>query len=459
MIKIKEIKIQNNPILWNVDLDFTKADGSIYDTILFVGENGSGKSTLMDILYQFTCFSEQKLVWGERREITIELSQSNDEHIQDWIYKISFDLMNRNSVWGGDYYMRHYMVEYQDMDYSRYVLSDYKDQYKSFVKSIFSDVSINFNAKVESSTNKQLDEQISGSLKSGENIAKDITQTLIDIGIADDGDFATWWRNHLNENVDEDQLDIRSRRFKNAFNEMFSETWLTYNWVYSLKPIFEKNGHEIEINQLSSGEKQIVFRGGFLLKDKESIAGALVLVDEPEISMHPHRQKKALDFYKNLLKNWSWNQTSQLIITTHSPYVIQSYNPNTDCILLFSWGEIKWIKTIRRYIWQIPSLWVINWYAFNLSTVEFFDELYEYIQLKVLGENSTQKKFEEYLNGKWIDKNKQWSRNGREYPCTLRTFIRNKIHHCHHNLDLLYTEEEFDLAIKEMIKFIWNHGF
>jgi hypothetical protein len=67
---------------------------------LFVGENGSGKSTLMDILYQFTRFEEQKLVENERRELVIDLSESNDGNIQNGIYKISFDLRDQNNVWG-----------------------------------------------------------------------------------------------------------------------------------------------------------------------------------------------------------------------------------------------------------------------------------------------------------------------------------------------------------------------
>ena len=46
----------------------------------------------MDILYQFTILAEQKLVENERREIVIELSESNDGNIQNGVYKISFDL-------------------------------------------------------------------------------------------------------------------------------------------------------------------------------------------------------------------------------------------------------------------------------------------------------------------------------------------------------------------------------
>ena len=458
MIKIKKIKIENNPILWNVDLDFTKQDGSIYDTILFVGENGSGKSTLMDILYQFTSFSfnEKKLSHGERRIFFIEIVQSKYEIIPNWIYEIYVD---NNIGFAPRADSSKFTILSWQQDITHNIFS-HLVEFKDIVKSIFSDVSINFDAKVTNSTDKKLDTNHFNSIKSGEDIAQDITQTLVDIGIADDGDFATWWRTHSGEVVNEHQLDIRSRRFKTAFNEMFSDTWLTYKWVHSLNPIFE----EIEINRLSSGEKQIVFRWGFLLKDKQSISWALVLVDEPEISMHPRWQKKALDFYKNLFRDWSWNQISQLIITTHSPYVLHSYNSNTDCIAVFSSEWIKKIDSMKAYIWTTPSLWVINWYAFNLPTIEFHDELYWYIQDKT--QNYTIPKFEHYVTNLRRDKFHKTYNRIREVdgtpqcpePCTLQTFIRNKIHHPE-NVSMQhvdYTEWELKQSIEDMIKCINN---
>lgn len=452
MIKVKKIKIENNPILWNLDLDLTKDDGSIYDTILFVGENGSGKSTLMDILYQFTRFEDQKLAENERRELIIELSESNDRNISNGSYKISFDSRDFNKMWGWDYYKEHYIVQYQENDYTRHVLSNYSDQYKSFMKSIFSDVSINFTANVRNSTDKKLDTEVLSSIKSSENIAQDITQTLVDIKIADNADLADWVALNQDMIPPAEEKDKRTRRFKEAFEKMFSDTKLAYKNVKDLKPIFEKNNQEIEINRLSSGEKQIVFRWGFLLKDKQSISWALVLVDEPEISMHPRWQKKALDFYKNLFRDWSWNQTSQLIITTHSPYVLQSYDSNTDCIVIFSSEWIKKIDSMRAYIWATPSLWVINWHAFNLPTIEFFNELYEYIQ-KESGCN-TQKYLEKYLKNRGIEQDKEYMDYGRIRHCTLRTFIRNKIHHLGVYQWWDYSNDEFIFAIKGMIDFI-----
>lgn len=452
MIKVKKIKIENNPILWNLDLDLTKDDGSIYDTILFVGENGSGKSTLMDILYQFTTFENLEIAENERREIVIELSESNDGNIQNGVYKISFDLKDWNNVWGWNYYMSHYIVKYQENDYSRHVLADYSHQYENFIKAIFSDVSINFSAKVTNTTDKKIDTEILTSIKSSENIAQDITQTLVDIKVADNADLYDWVISNEGIAPPAEEKDKRTRRFKEAFEKMFSDTKLAYKNVKDLKPIFEKNNQEIEINRLSSGEKQIVFRWGFLLKDKQSISWALVLVDEPEISMHPRWQKKALDFYKNLFRDWSWNQTSQLIITTHSPYVLQSYDSNTDCIVIFSSEGIKKIDSMRAYIWATPSLWVINWHAFNLPTIEFFNELYEYIQ-KESGCN-TQKYLEKYLKNRGIEQDKEYMDYGRIRHCTLRTFIRNKIHHLGVYQWWDYSNDEFIFAIKGMIDFI-----
>ena len=460
MIKIKKIKIENNPILWNVDLDFTKQDGSIYDTILFVGENGSGKSTLMDILYQFTSFSfnQKKLSHGEKRIFFIEIVQSKYEIIPNWIYEI---YINNDIGLAPRANSSKFTILSWQQDITTNIFSNLVE-FKDIIKSIFSDVSINFDAKVTNSTDKKLDTDHFNSIKSGENIAQDITQTLVDIKVADNADLYDWVDSNEGIPPPAEEKDQRTRRFKSAFNEMFSDTWLTYKWVHSLNPIFEKNNQEIEINRLSSGEKQLVFRWGFLLKDKQSISWALVLVDEPEISMHPRWQKKALDFYKNLFRDWSWNQTSQLIITTHSPYVLQSYDSNTDCIVIFSSEWIKKIDSMRAYIWATPSLWVINWHAFNLPTIEFHDELYWYIQDKT--QNYTIPAFENYvttLSTGRFNKTHSWTREDSGVPqfpqqCTLQTFIRNKIHHPENSTmsSTNYTDRELSQSIQEMMNCI-----
>ena len=50
---ITKIKWNNHEILGNLELDFTKADGSPYSTIILAGENGTVKTTILETLSTF----------------------------------------------------------------------------------------------------------------------------------------------------------------------------------------------------------------------------------------------------------------------------------------------------------------------------------------------------------------------------------------------------------------------
>ena len=46
--------------------------------------------------------------------------------------------------------------------------------------------------------------------------------------------------------------------------------------------MFTEDGFRTPLADLSTGEKQAIFRGGFLLRRAEELPGAVVLIDEPE---------------------------------------------------------------------------------------------------------------------------------------------------------------------------------
>lgn len=50
---IREIKWHNHKILGNLELNFTKPDGTPYNTIVLAGENGVGKTTILETLATF----------------------------------------------------------------------------------------------------------------------------------------------------------------------------------------------------------------------------------------------------------------------------------------------------------------------------------------------------------------------------------------------------------------------
>jgi len=133
----------------------------------------------------------------------------------------------------------------------------------------------------------------------------------------------------------------RMPRFKNAFSTMFDK--LAYDRVENSRGhksiIFKKNGKDIPIENLSSGEKQIVYRGCFLLKDVNALNGAIVFIDEPEISLHPSWQKKIMDYYKSIFTDENGVQTSQIFAVTHSPFIIHNENRRNDKVIVLARDE------------------------------------------------------------------------------------------------------------------------
>ena len=104
-------------------------------------------------------------------------------------------------------------------------------------------------------------------------------------------------------------------------NEIFHDFDLTFKFkkidAKSKISLFEsKNGTEFSANELSTGEKTLLFKilNLYLQKARNKV----ILIDEPELSLHPEWQNKVLKLYENFaLKN-----NCQIIIATHSPHII-----------------------------------------------------------------------------------------------------------------------------------------
>ncbi len=106
-------------------------------------------------------------------------------------------------------------------------------------------------------------------------------------------------------------------RIKNLFgfiDEIFSETNKKINIDPETNEVyFRRNGSHIALEQLSSGEKQIliILFTVFLMEEQPYI----LLMDEPDISLHISWQQKLIDIIHEL------NPNCQLILSTHSPSI------------------------------------------------------------------------------------------------------------------------------------------
>lgn len=320
MIKIKSIKFKAHPILGNLHLDFCDKNGNPADTIIIAGENGTGKTTILEEIYKIMNYK------CDNKDLELEVLCNN--HLHSIIY--SGDLVHLLT------YSHIGKIEHNGKPgYS----SDKQFKQETGFSSIYSTVNINFTMKgITSVTAKELDRQDIKNIKSDTNMAMDIAQLIVDIRADDSEKVMQAVENGQNPKTIEKKLD----RFTNAFEFMFGNK-LKFNKIENKNDkkniLFNKNNKDIPIDNLSSGEKQIVFRGAFLLQNKNALNGAVVLIDEPEISMHPEWQNKIMDFYKKIFQNQNGEQTSQIIVVTHSPFIIHNENRYNDKVIVLKHDE------------------------------------------------------------------------------------------------------------------------
>lgn len=317
MYKIRRIQFKNHKILGNLLLDFCDKNGKAVDTVVIAGENGSGKSTILKELFNITTHKVES-------PCIVEFEKNGDFFSLDYDWKkldINTTVMTATVNTGRTFYV---------------INRDFQHQYPFF--GIYSDVDINFDSRpINNVTSLELDSS-NNSQKSTSNLPTQIKQLLIDVQALDDADIAHVVKTNPTKPLKKLEINERMARFTSAFNNMFKQ--LQYDRIINQKGhkeiLFKKNDKIFTIDDLSSGEKQIVYRGGFLLKDVNSLNGAFVFIDEPEISLHPNWQKKILDFYKNIFTGSDGIQTSQLFVVTHSPFIIHNEYRKNDKVIVLS---------------------------------------------------------------------------------------------------------------------------
>lgn len=320
MIKLRSITFNNHPILGNLHLDFT-VNGNPVDTIIFAGENGVGKSTVL------------KMLSG--------LSENNDK-LLNYISEIELDIDGEYDKCKIARNKTNSLYFYSEKHGNHFYLSDEKKKLFPF-KSIYSDVAINYKVPtITNATSLSLDEKFV-TLRTSTDTAKDIAQLLIDIDTIDGVEYKEKMEAARNrgEDLNEVKIELRMARFERAFGQMFDHVkWQGVKNIDGRKKVcFQAFGKEVDLDNLSSGEKQIIFRGGHLLKNQNASEGAFVLIDEPEISLHPEWQKKIMNFYKNIFTDINGKQFSQIFAVTHSPFIIHNKNRYNDKVIVLKRNE------------------------------------------------------------------------------------------------------------------------
>lgn len=453
---IKRIKWKDHPILGNLELDFTKNGGNkIYNTIVLIGENGTGKTTILDTLstflnlksFEFFDYIEYKI---EDNEFKIYYDDSMKDYIKHGFHlrqKIGSDESPKRVNSGSGSNLNSIDSDLDDIRHYGCIYSKAKSGFNT------DKVTSTSNSKLD--TDKYDDDNLNNYTKT--------KQLLIDIETEDDNEYRKLCKEKGPIPTQKFDLESKANRFRNAFNGFFNNNpsyeGLNRDSKQEINVEFRKFGKKINIDELSTGEKQIVFRGACILRNIKNIDGGIILLDEPELSMHPRWQLKILDFYRRLL-NDNDVQKTQLIVTTHSNFVVENAINDIENVLIISLKNNNGSISMNRLNFTnvLPQITTaeINYSVFGVSTNDFHILLYGYLQ-ELIGKTKHIRDTDNYIKNSPLFENdkhmKIYEFEHLKY-WTLPTYIRNTIDHP--SQIHKFNNEELAMSIELLIKLIQN---
>lgn len=306
-MKIKNLYIENKKRLKNLSISFEN-NSEILDTVVLTGINGTGKTTVLEAIYDyFEDFKNYKnkmdIKLDLEEEIIREKSGLSQEmyltYLTDFVYR---QKKYRSLLKTGEH-VRNLTVEsiiknkipriiYLPAEINfRNVKFDFLPMYKlGFLNIInstaISDIPHYIQMRIINAANKESEKKLG-------NVRDEVIAEI-------NGIF--------------DILDMDTRLIG-----MSTETT-------EILPIFtNSSGDEFDINELSSGEKQLFLRT--LVIKMLNPENSIILIDEPELSLHPKWQQRIVDVYRKIGKN------NQIIIATHSPHILGSVRKENIMLL------------------------------------------------------------------------------------------------------------------------------
>ena len=318
-MKIRKIHIKEYNGLKNLNINF-KSNDKILDIIILIGVNGSGKTRILESIYH--CFKIFKStivdleLFYEKNENEVLESLMDSEGLTEIEKEMQKDIDYIDCLRNIKYYNEDYK-EGKNQNINSKIISQSFKKLKIFPKIIYVPTEINFQ-KVEIASPMLVQEysflNIVDSI-----LIKDVPSYI-----------ATRIMEMANEQENTPMGEIRAAVFK-EINEIFEILDLDIKISGISKnaksiPIFTNSaGDKFDINELSSGEKQLFLRT--LAIKMLNPENSIILIDEPELSLHPKWQQRIVDVYRKIGKN------NQIIIATHSPHILGSVKKENIMLL------------------------------------------------------------------------------------------------------------------------------
>ncbi|MEA9569080.1 AAA family ATPase [Polynucleobacter sp. AP-Nickl1-40-C4] len=463
-MKIQKIIFSDHPIFKNHEVDFEAEDTEF---VFLVGNNGSGKTSVLETVYRI-------LTQGPRGVETYRIAfffrlspeelaslPDDSQPIKNHNIKLTLNFKNGGYWWG---------LTDRDgnalTDQSRSPLDG--GELLKIMKIIYSTVETSFKGESPKGVTAKNSDELEIPKEESINLSKEIPQLLVDIKALDDAEGSFWLKNNEGKEVGViPHIERKFDRFTNAFDILFdnSKKFIDIRNVNGAKSLIfkDKDGTEVGLESLSTGECQVIFRVAYILKNLGKLDGGIILIDEPELSLHPLWQEKYRDFLAKVFQG----RDVQFIIATHSPYIFHGMNiskdvcvkinrrePRSSCINLKIGGGLELSPNLVSYL------------AYDISSTSLHIELFALLFQKVFNDVSAGlKELNEWLQspeGGSLPIEKSFSRVGKNgnYKVeneTLPVWIRNKIHHPEEGARPDFSRDDLRRSLDVMIKLLRTH--
>ena len=314
-MKIEKVHIKNIRGIKDLELSFKK-DNKILDVIVLAGVNGSGKTTILEAIKDF--FYNENVNYDE-----LEKSNVNLDIFFEKFEKKNIEEAEKSSIDNYEHKLRDFFNALQSYSYYRKNNNDYyqgqiSKRFDNPPKIIYVPAENKFENVETKSTTLLRKYQFINIINS--NVIRDLPS------------YIATRRNYL-ATIEEDlTMKEVTNKVVNEINGIFDILELDVKLKGFSKdektlPIFENSAsEEFDINDLSSGEKQLFLRtlSIKMLEPNNSI----ILIDEPELSLHPKWQQRIIEVYKKIGEN------NQIIVATHSPHILGSVS-NENIFILY----------------------------------------------------------------------------------------------------------------------------
>lgn len=298
-MKIKNLHIKEFKGLRDISINFEKNDKPL-DLVVLAGSNGSGKTRILEsILRYFQDHLNYKQNNIEAGIFYEEKEKNCISNVRDFFYRLeSFSYCETNDP------LREKHIEI-------------KNKLDILPKVIYVPTEINFQKMNTASTTLVQEYKFINIVNT--NLIKDIPSYI-----------ATKMISAMLKNKNEKVGDVQKKVF-NEINEIFENLSIDVEVEdisqdgRNITLFTNSSGDKFDINELSSGEKQLFLRT--LAIKMLNPENSIILIDEPELSLHPKWQQRIVDVYRKIGKN------NQIIIATHSPHILGSVKKENIMLL------------------------------------------------------------------------------------------------------------------------------